>query len=67
MNLEYQFNQLCNKFREGSHATQANRRSMLKLFASQLAAIGYNVITMSPKDLKGRHVNKLIAQWRKDG
>jgi integrase len=67
MTLEYQFNQLCNKFREGSHATQANRRSMLKLFASQLAAIGYNVKTMSPKDLKGRHVNKLIAQWRKDG
>ncbi|KCZ21382.1 phage integrase domain protein, partial [Acinetobacter baumannii 45057_1] len=22
---------------------------------------------MSPKDLKGRHVNKLLEQWRKDG
>ncbi len=67
MTLEYQFNQLCNKFREGSHATQANRRSMLQLFAEQLAKNGYDIKTMSPKDLKGRHVNKLLEQWRKDG
>lgn len=67
MTLEYQFDQLCNKFREGSHATQANRRAMLKLFTEQLARNGYDVKTMSPKDLKGRHVNKLLEQWRKDG
>jgi len=67
MTLEYQFDQLCNKFREGSHATQANRRAMLKLFTEQLARNGYDVKSMSPKDLKGRHVNKLLEQWRKDG
>lgn len=67
MTLEYQFDQFCNKFREGSHATQANRRSMLRLFTEQLAKNGYDVKTMSPKDLKGRHVNKLLEQWRKDG
>lgn len=67
MTLEYQFNQLCNKFREGSHATQANRKAMLKMFAQQLGKLGYNVKTMNPHDLKGRHVNKLLAQWRKDG
>lgn len=67
MTLEYQFNQLCNKFREGSHATQANRRSMLQLFVEQLAKNGYDVKSMSPSDLKGRHVNKLLEQWRKDG
>ena len=67
MTLQYQFDQLCNKFREGSHATQANRRSMLKLFTEQLAKNGYDVKTMSPKDLKGRHVNKLLEQWRQDG
>ena len=67
MTLEYQFNQLCNKFREGSHATQANRRSMLQLFSEQLAKNGYDIKTMSPNDLKGRHVNKLLEQWRKDG
>ena len=67
MTLENQFNQLCNKHREGSHATQANRRSMLQLFAEQLAKNGYNIESMSPSDLKGRHVNKLLEQWRKDG
>lgn len=67
MTLEYQFNQLCNKFREGSHATQANRKAMLKMFAEQLGKLGYNVKTMKPCDLKGRHVNKLLDLWRKDG
>ncbi|HAV4234770.1 MULTISPECIES: phage integrase N-terminal domain-containing protein [Acinetobacter] len=67
MALEYQLKQLCDKFREGSHATQANRRSMLNLFAKQLAANGYNIKNMSAYDLKGRYVNKLIQQWRKDG
>lgn len=67
MTLEYQLNQICNKFREGSHATQANRKAMLKMFAHQLAANGYNTKMMSPKDLKGRHVNKLLEQWKKDG
>lgn len=67
MTLEYQFNQLCNKFREGSHATQANRKAMLKMFAEQLKACGYNTHRMTPNDLKGRHVNKLLELWRKDG
>lgn len=67
MTLEYQLNQLCNKHRQGSHATQANRKAMLKMFAEQLGKIGYNVKTMTPHDLKGRHVNKLLDQWRKDG
>lgn len=67
MTLEYQFNQLCNKHREGSHATQANRKAMLKMFSEQLGKLGYNVKTMSPNDLKGRHVNKLLELWRKDG
>ena len=58
---------MCNKHRDGSHATQANRRAMLKMFAEQLKACGYNTHRMTPNDLKGRHVNKLLEQWRKDG
>lgn len=67
MTLEFELQELCNKHREGSHATQANRRAMLNLFATQLAANGYNIKNMSAYDLKGRYVNKLIQQWRKDG
>ena len=40
---------------------------MLKMIAEQLKACGYNTFRMSPSDLKGRHVNKLLEQWRKDG
>ena len=67
MTLEYQFNQMCNKHRDGSHATQANRKAMLKMFAEQLKTCGYNTHRMTPNDLKGRHVNKLLELWRKDG
>jgi site-specific recombinase XerC len=67
MTLEYQFNQMCNKHRDGSHATQANRKAMLKMIAEQLKACGYNTNRMTPNDLKGRHVNKLLELWRKDG
>ena len=67
MSLEIQLIQLCNEKRQGSHATQANRKAMLKMFTEQLGKIGYNVYAMSPNDLKGRHVNKLLELWRKDG
>ncbi len=65
MTLESELSQLCKKHRKGSHATQANRRAMLKMFASQLKECGYNTFRMSASDLKGRHVNKLLELWRK--
>lgn len=58
---------MCNKHRDGSHATQANRKAMLKMIAEQLKSCGYNTNRMTPNDLKGRHVNKLLELWRKDG
>lgn len=65
MTLETQLNQLCKKHRKGSHATQANRRAMFKMFARQLQECGYNTFRMAAFDLKGRHVNKLLELWRK--
>lgn len=66
MSLDYELNELCSKNRAGSHATQANRRAMLKMFALQLAEIGYDIRKMSKNDLKGRHVNRLLKKWRAD-
>ena len=65
--LDYQLVQLCNDNRKESKATTANRRAMFRLFAKQLEENGYNIRKMTPHDLKGRHVNKLLEQWRKDG
>ena len=65
--LDYQLVQLCKDNRKESKATTANRRAMFRLFAKQLEENGYNIRKMTPHDLKGRHVNKLLEQWRKDG
>lgn len=54
--------------RDGSHATQANRRAMLLMFAEQLKQQGFDVRShMTAQDLKGRHINALVRQWKADG
>lgn len=65
--LEYQFLQICRRNRDGSHATQANRREMLSLFSDQLKEIGYKVNQLKPNELKGRHVNALVKKWQAEG
>lgn len=64
--LEYQFMQISHRNRDGSFATQSNRREMLSLFSRELREIGYKVNNLNPKDLKGRHVNALIKKWQSE-
>jgi site-specific recombinase XerC len=60
--LTYELKHLVDTHREGSYATQANRKAMLLMMGNQLVAAGYRHLT--PDGLKGRHVNALIAQWK---
>jgi len=39
--LNYQLKQLCQRNRDGSYATRADRERMLALFANQLHELGY--------------------------
>lgn len=64
--LEYQFMQICHRNRDGSFATQSNRREMLSLFTEQLRESGYKVNHLKPGDLKGRHVNALVKKWQSE-
>ena len=64
--LEYGFNHILSRNRDGSHATQSNRKRMLSMFAQQLKEAGYKTNNMRPSDLKGRHINALIRQWKAD-
>ena len=64
--LEYQLVKLCERNRDGSHATQANRKAMLSLFSEQLKECGYKVNQMRPSDLKGRHINALVTKWKSE-
>lgn len=65
--LEYGFNHILERNRDGSYATQSNRRRMLSMFADQLKKSGYKTNEMRPSDIKGRHINALIRQWKIDG
>lgn len=62
--LEYKLMQICHRNRDGSFATQSNRREMLSLFTKQLRESGYKVNRLGPSDLKGRHVNALVKKWQ---
>lgn len=65
--LEYGFKILLDRNRDGSHATQANRATMLRMFARELKELGFKPQKMRPSDLKGRHIKRLIAKWQNDG
>jgi hypothetical protein len=64
--LVYELKQLAERHRAGSFATQANRKAMLMLMGEQLVKeAGY--IHLHAYELKGRHVNKLLALWQEHG
>ena len=54
--LNYELKQLCERNRDGSYATQANRERILTLIANQLREMGF--VNM--------HVQSLKAQARRD-
>jgi len=63
--LVYELTRLAARHRDGSFATQANRKHMLMLFGEQLVAAGYT--HLHAPELKGRHINRLLALWREQG
>ena len=65
--LEHKIQQILNRNRDGSHATQANRRAILSLCVEHLGEAGYKTAEMTPQDLKGRHINALVKRWKDDG
>jgi site-specific recombinase XerC len=61
-NLNHQLKQLCQRNRDGSFATQADRERILYLVANQLAEMGFR--QMSPDSLRPKHVEALVARWK---
>lgn len=64
-NLTYTLRQLCQRNRDGSHATQADRLRALTLVSQQLREAGFRQIRAS--SLKGKHVEALVERWRNEG
>jgi hypothetical protein len=63
--LNYELKQLGRHHRDGSYATQADRARILSLLADQLSTLGYKKLHAT--ELKGRHVNALVREWRRQG
>lgn len=63
--LTYTLRQLCQRNRDGSHATQADRQRSLSLAARQLREAGFR--QMRATSLKGKHVEALLQRWQAEG
>lgn len=63
--LNYQLKQLCERNRDGSHATRADRERILTLVANQLQEAGYRHLQVD--SLKPKHVAALVERWQAEG
>ena len=63
--LNYQLKQMCQRNRDGSYSTQANRARMLNQIANQLQEMGYR--RMTTRSLKPKHVDALVKRWLFEG
>lgn len=63
--LTYSLRQLCQRNRDGSHATQADRQRSLTLAARQLRESGFR--QMRAGSLKGKHIEALLQRWQGEG
>lgn len=64
--LNYSMKKVCDRNRDGSHATRSNRERMLGQCASQVRALGFRD-TKTVHDLKPKHVHKLVESWHREG
>lgn len=60
--LTYTLRLLCQRNRDGSHATQADRLRALTLASRQLREAGFR--QRRAGSLKGKHVEALLGRWR---
>jgi site-specific recombinase XerC len=63
--LNYALKQLCDRNRDGSHATQHDRERVLDLIASQLQEMGFRQMVVA--GLKPKHVEGLVERWKAEG
>lgn len=59
--FNYELKQLCQRNRDGSYGTRADRERILDLIANQLQEMGFK--HMHATSLKAKHVAALVARW----
>jgi len=63
--LNFSIKQLCDRNRDGSHSTQANRQKILNLVADQIHGLGFR--NLKPGNIKPKHIEALINHWKLEG
>ena len=63
--FNFELKQLCQRNRDGSYMTQADRERILDLIANQLQELGFK--KMHATSLKPKHVDALVDRWRREG
>jgi len=64
--LNYSIKKVCDRNRDGSHATRSNRERMLSQCATQVRALGFKD-AKTVHGLKAKHVHRLVESWQKEG
>src|SRR5688572_28728450 len=64
-NLNYDLKRICDRNRDGSYATQRDRRRALDLMANHLADMGFG--QMSAGSLNPKHVAALVERYKLEG
>ena len=63
VNLEAELANLCTRNKDGSFATQYNRKKILIQAAKDLKEIGF--YNLSPRGIKPKHIDALVENWKK--
>ncbi len=63
--LNFQLKILCNRAKDGSFATQADRLYLLNIAANDLHDIGHRGLDY--RNLNSKHINALLTHWKQQG
>ena len=61
-NLAFQFKNMCDRNKNGSHSSQASRRRLCSMIAKHLEQLGFRNLEIG--SLKPKHVEALVAHWK---
>ena len=63
-NLAFQFKNMCDRNKNGSHSSQASRRRLCSMIAKHLEQLGFRNLEIG--SLKPKHVEALVAHWKEE-
>lgn len=63
--LNYEVKNLCERNKDGSRSTQANRQNILNLVADQIHGLGFRNLKLG--NIKPKHIEALINHWKLEG